>query len=507
MKKYLVVGVTLLLVVLSAAGGLVMVLFGVLGGASKNMQAAAAAGGACSSSWQGDDAGAGKFNQQQLDAAATIYAAAKEAGVGDAGATIGIATAIQESQLGADPRTLKPNGDGDIGLFQQRVFPGWYGSHDTQQANIEQLLDHAYQARNFYHGVDTTKGTHIPGLLDIKGWQSMRLTEAAQAVQVSAYPEAYAKHESVARTLVQKLAGGASGPVVCADGAVGGSLDCPPSGLASEAGLQPDALRALRCIKQKWPSVKEIHGKRNDPGSDHHNGNALDPMIPDYGSATGIALGDAIAEWAKQNAQGLGVKYIIWREKLWSVERASQGWRTCGAGASCYAGPDDTEAHRDHVHISFFGAAGTGASADAGPMVVAAVDGLTPPIKKGQYRKGTWYGKPGKLWKSGYHTGLDFVAPTGTQAIAVIDGTISYVGWGGAYGNLVKLRSADGTEFYYAHLVRAAVSQGQKVRAGTLVGHVGATGNVTGPHLHFEVRVAGSHTDPDKWMAQRGVKL
>lgn len=117
------------------------------------------------------------------------------------------------------------------------------------------------------------------------------------------------------------------------------------------------------------------------------------------------------------------------------------------------------------------------------------------------------FGQRGSHWASGYHTGLDFVVPTGTAAHAVTSGVIMSTGNAGAYGNRVILQAADGTQFYYAHLSRISVSRGTRVLAGHQIGLTGETGNTTGPHLHFEVRRAGVPTDPAKWLAAHGVPV
>jgi len=80
-------------------------------------------------------------------------------------------------------------------LFQQRSLVGWYADGTTQQENLAILADDAYQARTFYLGHTTLTGWHIPGLTNIDGWQHMSVAQAAQKVQVSAYPDAYARHD------------------------------------------------------------------------------------------------------------------------------------------------------------------------------------------------------------------------------------------------------------------------------------------------------------------------
>ncbi|KRA53060.1 peptidoglycan DD-metalloendopeptidase family protein [Devosia sp. Root635] len=96
------------------------------------------------------------------------------------------------------------------------------------------------------------------------------------------------------------------------------------------------------------------------------------------------------------------------------------------------------------------------------------------------------------------HTGVDWAAPSGSPVSAAFAGTIAYAGDGGGYGNLLKIAHGDGRETWYAHLMRFAdgVVAGKPVAAGELVGYVGTTGNSTGPHLHFELRIAGAPSDP-----------
>ncbi|MEW2512577.1 LysM peptidoglycan-binding domain-containing M23 family metallopeptidase [Streptomyces sp. NPDC046870] len=123
---------------------------------------------------------------------------------------------------------------------------------------------------------------------------------------------------------------------------------------------------------------------------------------------------------------------------------------------------------------------------------------------------GTGYHVAGGMWSSGYHTGVDFVVPTGTPVKAVAAGTVVSAGWGGAYGNQVVVKLNDGHYAQYGHLSRLSVSAGQTVTAGQQVGLSGATGNVTGPHLHFEIRTTpdyGSDVDPVGYLRSHGVAV
>ncbi|MFJ7102781.1 MULTISPECIES: M23 family metallopeptidase [Streptomyces] len=117
------------------------------------------------------------------------------------------------------------------------------------------------------------------------------------------------------------------------------------------------------------------------------------------------------------------------------------------------------------------------------------------------------FGQAGAYWSSGYHTGLDFAAPTGTLIKAVHTGTITSAGWDGSYGYKTVLTLDDGTEVWYAHQSSINVSVGQKVNTGDVIGRVGATGNVTGAHLHLEVHTGSGSVDPAAWLAGKGLSI
>ncbi|MFJ3909172.1 M23 family metallopeptidase [Streptomyces vinaceus] len=122
----------------------------------------------------------------------------------------------------------------------------------------------------------------------------------------------------------------------------------------------------------------------------------------------------------------------------------------------------------------------------------------------------TQYKTPGAMWSSGYHTGVDFIASSGTTVRAVGAGTVVSAGWGGAYGNEVVIRHADGKYSQYGHLSQLSVSVGQSVAGGQTIGLSGSTGNSTGPHLHFEIRTGpsyGSDIDPLAYLRSKGVSI
>tara|TARA_R110000850_G_scaffold20098_1_gene60052 strand:- start:659 stop:1969 length:1311 start_codon:yes stop_codon:yes gene_type:complete len=94
------------------------------------------------------------------------------------------------------------------------------------------------------------------------------------------------------------------------------------------------------------------------------------------------------------------------------------------------------------------------------------------------------------------HSGVDFAAPSGTPLYATADGVVTNAGWGSGYGRLVKIQHEFGVETRYAHMSKIRVKVGQRVSRGQHIGDMGASGRVTGVHLHYEVRVGGKAVNP-----------
>ncbi|HEU5486268.1 MAG TPA: endonuclease/exonuclease/phosphatase family protein, partial [Microlunatus sp.] len=201
---------------------------------------------------------------EQVRNAAVIIAAGKKAGIPAFGWVVAIAAALQESGL----RNLD-HGDRDSqGLFQQRPSSGW--------GTVQEIRDPEMAARAFYGVAGHTSNR---GLVDVPGWQSMSVAAAAQAVQISAFPSAYAKWEASARAVVQQLGDGqtlTTTPLLCGTGQDAQIGECPPTGSAAEKGLTRDALLVLRCVKAKFPSLTDFGGRRSDPLPDHPTGRAVD---------------------------------------------------------------------------------------------------------------------------------------------------------------------------------------------------------------------------------------
>ena len=149
-------------------------------------------------------------------------------------------------------------------------------------------------------------------------------------------------------------------------------------------------------------------------------------------------------------------------------------------------------------------AAERAAKEEAERKAAAAASGFTAPTSN--YTLTATYGQAGSYW-SADHTGLDFAAPAGTPVVSVGPGEIVSAGWAGSYGYRIIVKHADGTETWYCHLSSMVKTSGT-VAAGETIGRVGATGNVTGPHLHFEVRPGGGDPiDPAAWLREKGVSI
>jgi Bacterial SH3 domain len=117
------------------------------------------------------------------------------------------------------------------------------------------------------------------------------------------------------------------------------------SGSAVEVGLTPDAIRVHRAVCAEFPEVTSYGGVRSG-GGDHSAGRALDIMV------SSSSLGDAIAAFARENYQALGVSEVIWSQQIWTVERSSEGWRWMEDRGSATAN------HYDHVHVTVYGYSG-----------------------------------------------------------------------------------------------------------------------------------------------------
>jgi murein DD-endopeptidase MepM/ murein hydrolase activator NlpD len=159
--------------------------------------------------------------------------------------------------------------------------------------------------------------------------------------------------------------------------------------------------------------------------------------------------------------------------------------------------------HRAAI-VAYRKAAAAAAQQKARASVLSATASIVLPVS--HYRLSAGFAQVGGRWAH-RHTGQDFAAPIGTPIRSVMAGKVILVQFAGPYGRHVKVRHANGTVTMYCHMSRFSVRVGQSVRAGSLVGAVGMTGNTTGPHVHFEVRPGGgSPINPLPWLRAHGLR-
>jgi murein DD-endopeptidase MepM/ murein hydrolase activator NlpD len=125
----------------------------------------------------------------------------------------------------------------------------------------------------------------------------------------------------------------------------------------------------------------------------------------------------------------------------------------------------------------------------------------TMPVEAGYYSSNYGYRLDPISGKSTFHTGVDIIAAPGTPVMAAAGGVVSTVAFVPEYGNIVDVDHDNGLTTRYAHLTRSLVRVGDVVMKGQKIALVGATGRVTGPHLHFEVREKGIPLNPNKFLS------
>ena len=267
---------------------------------------------------------------EQAENAALIAAVAVHRGMPARAATIALATAYQESKL----YNLRSGDRDSAGLFQQRPSQGW--------GTRRQILDPSYAANAFYDG-----------LAKVDGYESMRVTVAAQRVQRSGYPEAYADHEADARVLASALTGNSPHAFSCrfSDTPHDASTRLTPSGLTRRADVVRRELAGLYAAPLGGfapGGVSTGHMK----GSAHYQGRAVDAFVRPV-NRTNKVRGWAIAQYLVAMADRLHVQTVIFDGRIWtSGSRSGDGWRH-------YTPPERSGSraileHRDHVHVDVF---------------------------------------------------------------------------------------------------------------------------------------------------------
>ncbi|MFJ2113321.1 hypothetical protein ACIOEX_15780 [Streptomyces sp. NPDC087850] len=278
------------LTVLLALAGYVVVQY-VSGGGGAPRCVVRAADGA------GDGSPSYAMSPEQAENAATISAVGTTRGLPERAVTIALATALQESAL----RNLDYGDRDSLGLFQQRPSKGW--------GSAAQIQDPVYSAGEFYDH-----------LVKVPGYSRLPLTEAAQRVQRSGFPQAYAKHEPDATLLAAALTGRSAASLSCS---------APNSGMAGD----PAKVRAA-LVRDFGPEVLPASAGRATGGSSAelsvpasvtvtagHHGNSAD-------GGPSPQRGWELAHWAVAQSAVLGIDEVSYAGRVWSAEQASEGWRT-----------------------------------------------------------------------------------------------------------------------------------------------------------------------------------
>jgi hypothetical protein len=270
-----------------------------------------------------------ELDLEQSENAALIAAISVQRGMPARAATIALAAAYQESDL----RNLEYGDRDSLGLFQQRPSQGW----GTRQ----QILDPHHSINAFYDALER-----------IDGYTSMRVTVAAQEVQRSGFPEAYADHESDARVLASALTGNSRAAFWCTvdDDRKQESPQLDDAGLtARAAAVRADLVRTFGPL----PLGGFAPGGVTDghmAGSAHYEGRAIDVFVRPVSEAN-KRRGWAIASYLVGQADRLDIETVIFDDRIWQAgERSTEGWLDYQVPAGSHGDRSILE-HRDHVHV------------------------------------------------------------------------------------------------------------------------------------------------------------
>ena len=270
-----------------------------------------------------------EIDLEQAENAALIAAVSVQRGMPARAASIALATAFQESKL----YNLDFGDRDSVGLFQQRPSQGW--------GTAKQLRDPVYATNAFYDA-----------LAKVEGYQTMEITEAAQEVQRSAYPEAYADHERDGRVLASALTGNSPRAMWCD---VSGDAE-EASDELDESGLVPRATVVRRDLEERFGTLSlggfEPGGVSSGhmEGSAHYEGRAIDVFFRPI-NADNTKRGWAVATYLVANADRLDINTLIFDDRIWHAgSRSDDGW-TDYRVPSTSRGDRAILEHRDHVHV------------------------------------------------------------------------------------------------------------------------------------------------------------
>ncbi|MEE3128609.1 MAG: hypothetical protein VX494_15485 [Actinomycetota bacterium] len=271
-----------------------------------------------------------ELTPEQAENAALIAAIGVRRGLPARAVSIALATAYQESGL----RNLTTGDRDSLGLFQQRPSQGW--------GTKREVSDPVHSTNAFYDA-----------LVEVSGYRDLPITEAAQAVQRSAFPDAYADHEDDARALASALTGNSRGAFHCEvpGSAEAGSAELGGNGLTPRAeDVRAEAVAVFGPLSLGGfapGGVRDGH----IPGSTHYDGRAVDIFFRPINDAS-RTRGWAVASYLVAQAERLDIQTIIFDAKIWTARRSDEGWRKYDAPDR--PGDPDILAHRDHVHVDVF---------------------------------------------------------------------------------------------------------------------------------------------------------
>lgn len=282
----------------------------------------------CTATVQGRTA---ELDLEQAENASLIAAISLRRGLPPRAVSIALATAMQESKL----YNIEFGDRDSIGLFQQRPSMGW--------GTRRQIMDPVHATNRFYDA-----------LVQVDGWQDMEITKAAQAVQRSAFPDAYAQHEAEARVLASALTGETTGgrfTCVSRPSQHGGTDSLDELGLTQRAGqVRADLLRAFGDELPLGGFEPGGVTTGHMAGSAHYEGRAVDVFVRPI-SATNKSRGWAIAAYLVANAHRFGIVNVIFDDRIWTAgSRSDSGWRDYRVPSSS-SGDLAILEHRDHVHV------------------------------------------------------------------------------------------------------------------------------------------------------------
>jgi len=270
-----------------------------------------------------------ELSTEQAENATIIAAVAVRRGLPARAVSIALATAYQESKI-----ENLAHGDRDsLGLFQQRPSMGW--------GTEAQIKDPYYATNKFYDELE-----------EIDGYQEIRITEAAQQVQRSGFPEAYEDHAADARALASALTGYSPAKFTCI--VAHPDDDAADEDLAKN-GLTPRANDVRRDLAKSFGDLA-IGGfapggvsTGHSEGSAHYEGRAIDVFVRPINEANN-QMGWALAHYMVAQADRLLVDTIIFDNRIWTAGSHSEdGWRDYDAGPG--SGSQAILEHRDHVHV------------------------------------------------------------------------------------------------------------------------------------------------------------